>query len=155
MLMAMLATGYACNLDPINDCRYVTLASPCIAELLMFVGHSHANAFRSFKARDREGVMLVSRRGIMKSGFGGLAGLTVPDLIRLRSDAIGAARKSASGKSVILLWMAGGPSHIDTLDPKPDRPYENRGPFGVTATKLPGVVLCEHLPRMAAMLDQF
>jgi hypothetical protein len=60
-----------------------------------------------------------------------------------------------SGKSVILLWMAGGPSHIDTLDPKPDRPYENRGPFGVTATRLPGIFVCEHLPKMAAMLDQF
>jgi hypothetical protein len=61
----------------------------------------------------------------------------------------------ASHKSVILLWMAGGPSHIDTLDPKPERPYQNRGPFGVIATKLPGVIVCEHLPKMAAMLDKF
>jgi hypothetical protein len=51
--------------------------------------------------------------------------------------------------------MAGGPSHIDTWDPKPNRPIENRGPFGVTATKLPGVQIIEHLPKMAAMLDQF
>jgi hypothetical protein len=51
--------------------------------------------------------------------------------------------------------MAGGPSHIDTWDPKPDRPPENRGPFGVTATKLPGVFLCEHLPKQAAMLAKF
>jgi hypothetical protein len=51
--------------------------------------------------------------------------------------------------------MAGGPSHIDTWDPKPDRPLQNRGPFGVTATKLPGVLLCEHLPKQAAMLDRF
>ena len=51
--------------------------------------------------------------------------------------------------------MAGGPSHIDTWDPKPDRPLENRGPFGVTQTKLPGVVICEHLPKQAAMLDKF
>jgi hypothetical protein len=51
--------------------------------------------------------------------------------------------------------MAGGPSHIDTWDPKPDRPLENRGPFGTIATKLPGVRICEHLPRMAAMLDRF
>jgi hypothetical protein len=58
-------------------------------------------------------------------------------------------------KSVILLWMTGGPSHIDTWDPKPDRPLENRGPFGVTATKLPGAQISEHLPRMAAMLDRF
>jgi hypothetical protein len=51
--------------------------------------------------------------------------------------------------------MAGGPSQIDTWDPKPDRPYINRGPFGVTQTKLPGVLLCEHLPKQAAMLDKF
>jgi hypothetical protein len=58
-------------------------------------------------------------------------------------------------KAVILLWMAGGPSHIDTFDPKPDRPIENRGPFGVIRTKLPGVVICEHLPKMASLLDKF
>ena len=51
--------------------------------------------------------------------------------------------------------MAGGPSHIDTWDPKPNQPLENRGPFGVTQTKLPGVVICEHLPKQAAMLDKF
>jgi hypothetical protein len=51
--------------------------------------------------------------------------------------------------------MAGGPSHIDTWDPKPQRPIENRGPFGVIPTALPGVVLCEHLPKQAAMLDKF
>jgi hypothetical protein len=59
------------------------------------------------------------------------------------------------GKSCILLWMAGGPSHIDTWDPKPERPLINRGPFDVTQTKLPGVLLCEHLPKQAAMLDKF
>jgi hypothetical protein len=51
--------------------------------------------------------------------------------------------------------MAGGPSQIDTLDPKPNRPPENRGPFGITKTKLPGVQICEHLPKLAAMLDRF
>jgi hypothetical protein len=51
--------------------------------------------------------------------------------------------------------MAGGPSHIDTWDPKPDRPLQNRGPFGVIRTKLPGVLLCEHLPKQAAMFDRF
>ncbi len=51
--------------------------------------------------------------------------------------------------------MAGGPSQIDTLDPKPGRPVENRGPFGVTKTKLPGVLVCEHLPKLAAALDTF
>lgn len=51
--------------------------------------------------------------------------------------------------------MAGGPSHIDTWDPKPSRPAENRGPFGTISTKIPGVVVGEHLPKQAAMLDRF
>jgi hypothetical protein len=92
---------------------------------------------------------------MLKAGVAGIAGLSLPDLIRMQETARAAGRTTSSGKSVILLWMAGGPSHIDTLDPKPTRPYENRGPFGVTATKLPGVFVCEHLPKMAAMLDRF
>jgi hypothetical protein len=100
---------------------------------LMISRHSHENAFASFNARWREGLVLVSRRNMMKVGVTGLAGLTLPDLLRARTQATEAGRPIARGKSVILLWMAGGPSHIDTLDPKPDRPYENRGPFGVTS----------------------
>jgi hypothetical protein len=51
------------------------------------------------------------------------------------------------GKSVILLWMTGGPSHIDTWDVKPLAPPEIRGPFGVIDTALVGVQICEHLPK--------
>ncbi len=50
--------------------------------------------------------------------------------------------------------MAGGPSHIDTLDPKPLAPSEIRGPFGTIPTRLPGVRFCEHLPKLAGMLDK-
>ncbi|MFN6052811.1 MAG: DUF1501 domain-containing protein, partial [Planctomycetia bacterium] len=55
---------------------------------------------------------------------------------------------------MILLWMTGGPSQIDTWDPKPDRPLQNRGPFGTINTALPGVRICEHLPKQAAILDK-
>jgi hypothetical protein len=89
------------------------------------------------------------------AGVAGLAGLSLPDLLRGRAEAAGAGRPAPDGKSVILLWMAGGPSQIDTWDPKPDRPLQNRGPFGVIPTRLPGVRLCEHLPKQAAMLDRF
>jgi len=119
------------------------------------LAHSHQHAFSALNARNREGLILHDRRGMLKVSFAGLAGLTLPALLRTRSEAAPAGRPAPTGKSIILLWMAGGPSHIDTLDPKPDRPYENRGPFGVTATKLPGVQFCEHLPKMAAMLDKF
>ncbi len=92
---------------------------------------------------------------MLKVGLAGIAGLSVPALLRHRAQAGSEEPKRTVGKSVILLWMAGGPSHIDTWDPKPDRPLENRGPFGTIATKLPGVRICEHLPRMAGMLDHF
>lgn len=115
----------------------------------------HQHAFRHFNAEDREGLLLFSRRNMLKAGLAGIAGLTVPDLLRQRAQAAASGRSAPERKSVILLWMAGGPSHIDTWDPKPVQPLQNRGPFGVTATKLPGVFLCEHLPKQAAMLDKF
>src|SRR5207244_3729492 len=76
-----------------------------------------------------------------------------PGLLRARAGAA-PGKEIKDRKSVILLWMAGGPSHIDTWDPKPDRPLINRGPFGTIATKLPGVRICEHLPKAAALLDR-
>ncbi len=88
---------------------------------------------------------------MLKAGLAGIGSLSLPALLSQRALAGGESKS----KSVILLWMAGGPSHIDMWDPKPDRPPENRGPFGVTRTKLPGVVICEHLPQQAKMLDQF
>jgi uncharacterized protein (DUF1501 family) len=116
--------------------------------------NSDRHAFVSLRGREREGLVVASRRGMLKASVAGLAGLSVPALLKQRSFAADAG-KPLSRKSVILLWMAGGPSHIDTWDPKPDRPLENRGPFGVLRTKLPGVLLCEHLPKQAAMLDRF
>ncbi|MFM8253442.1 MAG: DUF1501 domain-containing protein [Planctomycetota bacterium] len=114
------------------------------------------HAFSHWQPRRPEGVALVDRRGMMKASLAGLAGLTVPRLLHARAAAAaGATPVRTAPKSVILLWMAGGPSHIDTWDPKPDRPYENRGPFGTIATKLPGVRVCEYLPKQAALLDRF
>lgn len=117
-------------------------------------GHDHAHAFGSLRPREREGLVMATRRNMLKAGLAGLGGLSLPGLLAARS--IGAEGKRApDGKSVILLWMTGGPSQIDTWDPKPDRPLQNRGPFGVIPTKLPGVIVCEHLPKQAAMLDKF
>jgi hypothetical protein len=114
-------------------------------------GHGHA--FADFHPRVREGLVVGGRRGMLKAGLAGLAGLSVPGLLRHRA-AIAGGPGTAPPRSVILLWMTGGPSQIDTWDPKPDRPVENRGPFGTIATKLPGVRICEHLPRQAALLDR-
>ena len=115
----------------------------------------HANhAFTNYHPLVREGLIVGSRRNMLKAGLAGMAGLSLPQLLKSRADAALAGR-SISHKSVILLWMTGGPSHIDTWDPKPDRPENNRGPFTPIATALPGTFVCEHLPKQAAMLDQF
>src|SRR2546422_244414 len=117
--------------------------------------HRHQHAFRGFLPLEREGLTLSSRRNFLKASLAGLAGLTFPGLLRARARAAETTRATRPNKSVILLWMTGGPSHIDTWDVKPARPPENRGPFGTIATRLPGVRICEHLPRQAAMLDKF
>ena len=103
--------------------------------------------FTHGSTRDCDG---VSRREFFRVGGLGLAGVTLADLLRLETR----AASSAPARSVILLWMQGGPSHIDTLDPKPEAPAEIRGEFGVIPTALPGVRICEHLPRLAQHLDK-
>src|SRR5262245_47625279 len=93
-----------------------------------------------------------SRRWFLQTGLAGLAGLSLPELLRSRAQA--QARTASSRKAVILIWLSGGPSHIDSWDPKPDAPAEVRGPFGTIPTKLPGVRVCEYLPRQAALMDR-
>jgi hypothetical protein len=90
---------------------------------------------------------------MLKASVAGLGGLSLASLLEARRAAHG-ERRAPSQRSVILLWMAGGPSHIDTWDVKPDAPREIRGPFGTIPTKLPGVRLCEYLPKQAALLDR-
>ena len=117
--------------------------------------HTKNHAFIDLNARVREGMALCNRRGMLKASLAGMAGLSLPQLLARRANAVAAGQSMSSRKSVILLWLAGGPSHLDTWDPKPTRPFENRGPFGVTQTALPGVHFCEHLPKQAAMADKF
>lgn len=91
---------------------------------------------------------------MLKAGLAGMAGLSLPGLLRLRAESVGQGRSMGRNKSVILLWMTGGPSHIDTWDVKPDAPREIRGPFKDIPTRLPGVHLCEYLPKQAAMMNK-
>ncbi|HVC98657.1 MAG TPA: DUF1501 domain-containing protein [Pirellulales bacterium] len=122
--------------------------APCLAR-----AHQQ-HSFGNFYGTARDGLTVSSRRGMLKAGIAGIAGLSLPELLRIRAAAVEAGR-TVRAKSVILLWMAGGPSHIDTWDVKPERPLINRGPFSTIATRLPGVRICEHLPKQAAMLDKF
>jgi hypothetical protein len=92
----------------------------------------------------------INRRGFLKVGGLVAGGLTLPDLLRLRAQ--GAA--SSSRKAVIQIWQAGGPSHIDMYDLKPNAPAEVRGDFKPIATNVPGIQIGEHLPRQAAIMDK-
>ena len=117
-------------------------------------GKTWRHAFTGLNPRMREGLTVHSRRSILKTGLAGMAGLSLPSLLQAQSAAVKSGVAMPSNKSVILLWMTGGPSHIDTWDPKPDAPRGIRGPFETIGTKIPGVRICEHLPRQAAMLDK-
>jgi hypothetical protein len=100
------------------------------------------------------------RRDFLALGAAGLFGLTLADLLRLeaRAAARGAdadvtkARKRA--RAVILLWLGGGPASIDMWDLKPAAPETIRGQFKPIPTSVPGVQICEHLPRVASVLDR-
>lgn len=96
----------------------------------------------------------VERRDFLRVGAMGLLGLSLEDLLRAR------ARAQAIGETVeetacILVWLNGGPSHIDTYDLKPDAPAEYRGPFQPIRTRVPGMDICELMPRHAHLADKF
>lgn len=93
----------------------------------------------------------ITRRGFLQLGALGLGGLTLPELLAAREAQPSAPRDTA----VILYWMGGGPSQLDTWDPKPDAPVEVRGPFDSIPTRVPGMRVCELLPRQAMVADKF
>ncbi|CAN5162429.1 DUF1501 domain-containing protein [soil metagenome] len=98
----------------------------------------------------------ISRRSFLQVGGLASLGLSLPQFLQAKSDNASAkGKKPAKAVSCILLWMQGGPSHIDTFDPKPDAPAEIRGEFDTVATTLPGVRLSEHLPLLARQTDKF
>lgn len=97
----------------------------------------------------------VTRRDFLRLGGLATLGLTLPGFLRLRHLSAATPSRGRAATNCILLWMQGGPSHIDTFDPKPDAPAEIRGDFGTIATTLPGVRLTEHLPLLARQTDHF
>jgi hypothetical protein len=100
------------------------------------------------------GAATTSRRGFLRAGGLGLFGLTWPALLQAQAGAVqGTSRPGARAKSCILVYLDGGMSHIDTLDMKPGAPAEYRGEFRPIATTLPGVPICEHLPRLGQILQ--
>src|SRR5689334_8897969 len=87
----------------------------------------------------------LDRRGFLKLGATGLGGLSLANLLKLKAEAATGVRPRA----VIMVCLAGGPSHIDTYDPKPNAPSEYRGEFKSISSNVPGFDVCEYLPLQA------
>lgn len=101
----------------------------------------------AFRAKTCDG---MSRRSFVR------AGAALPwALGTLNSADIAQAAQAVRAKSVVLVWLWGAPSHIDTFDPKPDAPAEYRGPFSPIATRTPGLMVSELLPRLAARSNKY
>jgi hypothetical protein len=94
----------------------------------------------------------VNRRAFLQIGGSTVLGLSLADLLRLRSLGTPVAGRA---RSVILLWLWGGPSQLDTWDPKPAAPLEYRGPFATIPTRVTGTRVTELFPQIADLADQF
>src|SRR5438876_6623465 len=89
------------------------------------------------------------RRDFLKIGAAGLLGLNLPDLFRLEAQAAAHGSGQPRADAVIMVWLAGGPSHLDIWDLKPEAPEGIRSQFKPMATKVTGLQISEHLPKMA------
>ena len=97
----------------------------------------------------------VSRRAFLEAGSLALGGLSLPELLRRRAMASQVSPGAATDTSVILIWLQGGPSHMETYDLKPDAPVEYRGELRPIATRVDGLDVCELLPMHARIADKF
>jgi len=95
----------------------------------------------------------LTRRAFLQAGGSTVLGLSLTDLLRLRASA--GTDANGSAKSVLLLWLWGGPSQLDTWDPKPDAPVDYRGLFSPIATRVSGIKICELFPQLAKVADTF
>ena len=93
----------------------------------------------------------VTRRDLLRIGVAGLPGLTLSGYLRHAA----ASEKKATADSVLFVNLAGGPAHLDTLDMKPKAPVETQGEFKPIQSKIPGLTVCEHLPKFSQINDQF
>ena len=100
---------------------------------------------------DFQNSLRTNRRGFVKAGVLGAAGLGLGDVLRAEETKPAASKVN----TVLLLWMRGGPSHIDMWDPKPDAPVEYRGEFGTIGTSVPGLRLGDMLPLSAKIMHKW
>lgn len=98
----------------------------------------------------------LDRRGLLRAAAAGVVGTTLSKGISWAGDSTsGKPVGFGKAKSVLIVLLSGGPSQLDTLDPKPDAPAEVRGEFSPISTTIPGVQVCEHLPKLARQTDRW
>ena len=95
-----------------------------------------------------------SRRHFLKIGGLALGGLSLPQILQAEQSSPATRGRSLGHKAVIMIYLSGGPSHQDMYDLKMDAPMEIRGSFRPIATNVPGIEICEHMPRLATMMDK-
>src|SRR6266542_3582121 len=113
----------------------------------------------TFRGREHKFCDGVSRREFLKVGALGVGGLSLSlaQVLRLQAATPGTTDRSSrrgDGKAVIMVFLPGGPSHLDMYDPKPEAPKEYRGEFKAIPTSVPGVQISEYVPRQARMMDK-
>lgn len=96
-----------------------------------------------------------SRRSFLQAGFLGLGGMALGDLLRHRATAANSTPTKDDRPAVILIWLQGGPSHLETYDMKPMAPRDYRGEYNPIPTNVPGIDICEKLPLHAKVADKF
>lgn len=98
------------------------------------------------------GLNQPSRRSILQLGLGGFTALGLPAILRAREAS---AQSKQQKTAIILVWLRGGASHLETFDPKPEAPAEYRGPFGAIDTNVPGIRISELLPQLSKIADKY
>ncbi len=101
----------------------------------------------------------ASRRDILRVGGGGMLGMSLGSMLRMQAQAseanLGGGPGWGKAKSIILVYLQGGPSHLDLWDPKENLPDNVKSVFSPISTKLPGVQFTENLPQLSQINDRF
>ncbi len=95
----------------------------------------------------------LTRRELLRAGGLGLLGLGLPEVLAAEGTLLGAGSEGRA-RSVIFLFLFGGPSQLETFDMKPEAPEKLRGPYRPIDSRTPGLRICEHLPRLATVSDE-
>jgi Protein of unknown function (DUF1501) len=115
---------------------------------------NHSAQSRRYRVPSHHHAVGIHRREFLQVGYSGLLGISLSSLLDQRAQA-SSPPQTRRPKSVIIVFLTGAASHLDTFDMKPDAPAEIRGEFRPTATRVPGLQVCEHLPRLASRSDKY